>query len=454
MLNALKRLVYHTTRAVTWPLRYYFGRSFDRVHDHMARQYRYLLSRLDDLERRVAERDGGLEAEVVAGYFTAHERTLATLEERLAARLQALEQRLADPEVVTEFFAVHRYILRKLEAQMEGMEGRLEEVAAHAGLLPQLDQRTAELLAHSSVLPLLDTRIAEIAAHASLLPQIEARTAETAAHASLVPQLEQRVAEVAQRSADLAAQTLVNRSLAELGEGGADLLNYASSHRGFAAQAGLWINHPVVLNHRRGKVELDRVNERIVELPYVLGALACLPAGSHILDFGATESLLALYLASLGHDVVALDQRPYLFTHPRLCVVTCLAEEWEGPQRPFDAIVSLSTLEHVGLGHYGDRQAPLDLDRQILERFRDWLRPEGRLILTAPYGQWNVDELQRTYDAEHLAALLDGWEIMDRRYAVSTVRQRWDVVQQEPPPSIWWDPDTRGVVLLQAKPRA
>jgi SAM-dependent methyltransferase len=432
MLDILKHIVYQTARFISWPLRYYFGRSFDRVHDHMARQQQYLLSRLEALERHVAEHTAVTvaerlpDAEVLAEFFAVHRHTLhkltaqvETIERRLEESERRLAERLPDAEVLAEFFAVHRHTLLRLAAQLEAVERRLGEVATHTGQLPALGAGLAELRDQ----------------------------------AGRLPQLDQRLAEVAARSADLAAQTLVNRSLQELGEGAAELLNYANSHRGFAAQAGLWINHPVVLSHHSRGVEVDQVNERIVELPYVLSALASLPIGSHILDFGATESLLALYLASLGYHVVALDQRPYPFCHPRLRIVTCLAEEWTGPTQPFDAIVSLSTLEHVGLGHYGDRRADLDLDRQLVQRFRRWLQPDGRLILTAPYGAWNVDELQRTYDADHLAALLDGWDIVNLRYAVRVSPRQWDVVEQEPPASLWWSAETCGVVLLQAKPR-
>jgi cyclopropane fatty-acyl-phospholipid synthase-like methyltransferase len=178
-----------------------------------------------------------------------------------------------------------------------------------------------------------------------------------------------------------------------------------------------------------------------------------LPQGSHVLDFGATENTLALSLASMGHHVDAVDLRPYPLEHPRLTKVICPVEEWEGSERPFDAIISLSTLEHVGLGHYGDSRSPhLDLDQAILERFRGWLRPGGLLILTAPYGRWSVDELQRTYDAKHLDALLRCWEVLDRRYAVSPDPLRWFVIHDDPLADGTRDMVTRGVVMLKATP--
>jgi len=267
--------------------------------------------------------------------------------------------------------------------------------------------------------------------------------------------VERQLGALAELTPDLAARSYVNRPLEELGEGGAELLNYASTHLGFAAQGGVWFNWPIFPGYRPGAAFIGGVNERIIELPYVLAALANLPSGSHLLDFGATESPLALSLASLGHDVIALDQRPYPLEHRHLTVVVGPVEDWAGPPRPFDAIISLSTLEHVGIrtDHYGSTVTNLGLDREILERFRGWLAPRGRLIMTAPYGRWAIDSLQRTYDAGHLEELLQGWQVEERRFAFTSDSLQWSVVDEEPDPGLW-DSDTHGVVMLQAVPAA
>jgi SAM-dependent methyltransferase len=236
-----------------------------------------------------------------------------------------------------------------------------------------------------------------------------------------------------------------------IGPGIADLLNWSNGHNGPAAQAGVWFNPPVTVFHHDGTVRANDVNERIVEIPYVLGAVASLAPGSHVLDFGATESTVALSLASLGHDVVAADLRPYPLQHPRLKLLVGPIEEWSGPERPFDAVVCLSALEHVGLGAYEETPTAGELDRVIAERFKRWLRPGGELVLTAPYGAWEVGETQRVYDASHLDALLAGWRIVDRAVCVQTGHDCWERADAEPPASTW-DGGMRGVVLLRATP--
>ena len=252
-----------------------------------------------------------------------------------------------------------------------------------------------------------------------------------------------------------------------IGPGTADFLNWSNGHNGPAAQAGVWFNPPVTVFHHDGTVRANDVNERIVEVPYVLAAVAALPTGSQILDFGATESTVALSLAALGHDVIAADLRPYPLQHPRLRSVVGPIETWDGPERPLDAVVCLSALEHVGLGAYDetptsvlsttdDVLSPTDdgsasgsLDRDIAERFKRWLRPGGELVLTAPYGAWEVGETQRIYDAAHLDALLAGWNIVEKIVCLQTAHDRWERADGEPPASTW-DDGTRGVVLVRA----
>jgi hypothetical protein len=157
---------------------------------------------------------------------------------------------------------------------------------------------------------------------------------------------------------------------------------------------------------------------------------------------------VALALASLGLDVIASDLRPYPLAHPRIRSVTGPIEQWEGPERPLDAVVCVSALEHVGLGAYDETPTEGELDRVILQRFGGWLRPGGEIAFTAPYGQWEVNELQRVYDAAHLDALFAGWRVTARVVCVQTAHDRWERVDSEPD----WSDGRRGVVLLRATP--
>ena len=207
----------------------------------------------------------------------------------------------------------------------------------------------------------------------------------------------------------------------------ARLLNFALSHEGFAARDRLWINHPITVLHTPEGVRLGNVNERIVEIPYAFRALGTVRVGARLLDVGSAESTVALSLASMGYNVVALDLHRYPFSHPRLTVVEAALESWEPEVRPFDAIVCISTIEHVGLGWYGDDPQGEGADRRALEQLRTWLASDGLLVLTVPYGEARTDEIERTYNEEALDALVEGWFVEDRTIAVQGEDRTWTI---------------------------
>jgi SAM-dependent methyltransferase len=207
-------------------------------------------------------------------------------------------------------------------------------------------------------------------------------------------------------------ERLSERKVEELDPAVANLLNHAESHRGFAAQRNLWFNSPISLSYEDGEVWVGAVNERIVELPYVLRALAGVPQGATVLDVGATESVVALLLASLGYEVTALDPRPYPLTHPGLEVVAAEVQDWK-PERVFDAVVCLSTIEHIGLGAYGELEGAERADLLAMRQIRASTAPGGVLLLTTPFGEATTDSFTRVYDQADLDELLEGWSVED-----------------------------------------
>jgi 2-polyprenyl-3-methyl-5-hydroxy-6-metoxy-1,4-benzoquinol methylase len=211
----------------------------------------------------------------------------------------------------------------------------------------------------------------------------------------------------------------------------ARMLNHTVTHRGFPAQRNLWFNPPVSVCYREGDVVLGRVNERIVEIPFVLRALAQVDAGAAILDVGAAESTLAVSLASLGYQVTALDLRPYPLAHPSLETVVSPIQDWSH-DGAFDVVVCVSTIEHIGLGAYGEPRGDEDSDRVAMKRMRELTKPGGLLVLTVPLGEGGVDEVQRTYDHAGLEALLEGWELEDLTVARQLDPKTWVVGAEEP----------------------
>ena len=245
--------------------------------------------------------------------------------------------------------------------------------------------------------------------------------------------------------ASLIDATAIDPDLARLDDRIATLLNLEKSPKGFAAAAGLWFNPPVSVWYDSGAVTVREINERIVEMPCVYAAVDSLATGSRILDFGASESTLAYTLATLGHNVTALDSRGYPLEHPNLRVVDQLVEDWPGPEELFDMITAVSAVEHVGISYYDDETVVDDGgDRKLVERFAGWLKAEGSMLLTVPFGSWRVDRFMRTYDQAHLDDLLEGWTVTDIRFWFRHAPTLWLPIPPDRP--------AYGVAVVQAQP--
>jgi Caenorhabditis protein of unknown function, DUF268 len=239
--------------------------------------------------------------------------------------------------------------------------------------------------------------------------------------------------------------------LEELDETLAQVINYATGNRGFYAQAGLWFNPPIAVTLSAGGAAPTQVTERIVEVPFAMAALNRVQHGVRILDVGSAESTFPLSAASLGYKVTAIDPRPLPYSHPNLQSHASLLEDWAAPPASFSAAFLISTIEHVGLGaygegRYGNSQPGAGADVALLDHVRELLSPDGLLILTAPYGVREVTELERVYDEESFSRLLAGWDVLERQTAVRRDALVWEAAEQV-------EPGARGVAMLIASPK-
>ena len=209
----------------------------------------------------------------------------------------------------------------------------------------------------------------------------------------------------------------------------AGLLNFEASHEGFAAQSGHWFNPPVLVGYETGKVEVRWVNERIVEVPYVFRALSGIEPGGTVLDVGASESTLCLSLATLGYRVTALDPRPNPLSHELLDVVEARIEEWH--DGTFDAVVCLSTIEHIGTGDYEQDASDRRVDLEAMARMHELTKPGGLLVLTTSVGPASTGVNGRVYDRKGLDELLGGWEVKDETLVQRRDANTWTTTADE-----------------------
>jgi ubiquinone/menaquinone biosynthesis C-methylase UbiE len=189
------------------------------------------------------------------------------------------------------------------------------------------------------------------------------------------------------------------------------------------------VNNPVFVRIKRkfniARLGHDRfvksvfISERIIELPFVVRALAAVPPGAAVLDIGCSESILPLQLAGLGYRVTGLDVRRYPFQVPGLKFFKSDATAMPFGDGEFDGVTCISMLEHVGLGHYSDPRHEDTSDTKVTGEAARVLRKGGLFILSVPFGRRAVSRLQRTYDEARLKEVLAGFNVEDKRYYVN-----------------------------------
>lgn len=212
---------------------------------------------------------------------------------------------------------------------------------------------------------------------------------------------------------------ITNLNLREA-ESASILTNQILSKEEARIASGLWFNDSIIVGYNENNLAYwAGTNERILEKNFILIALARLYESTEIqiLDVGSSESLLAYELASLNYDVTAIDIRPIALSHPNLKFVKTDICQPVLATTSFDCVIALSTLEHIGLGWYGDKIGE-ELDCQAVKQIYALLKPGGSFILTVPYGKSAVTPVHRIYDRTSLQKLVREFTIVRSSYGI------------------------------------
>lgn len=186
--------------------------------------------------------------------------------------------------------------------------------------------------------------------------------------------------------------------------------------------------------------------ERVVEYPFVFMKL---PGGGRILDIGCCGSQLPVALASRGYSVVGFDVNPYAFQHPNLRVTRGDAMSLPFRAASFSAVVAVSVIEHIGIGHYGD-PSQVGGDVRAIQEIHRVLSAGGHAIMTMPFGRAQTDAFQRVYDSTRLATLLTPFADWTCEYARST-SGLWAPCNEAEASSVDWNGPHRAVAMVVAE---
>lgn len=205
-----------------------------------------------------------------------------------------------------------------------------------------------------------------------------------------------------------------------------------------------FINNPIFLKYKRyfdwrslkRKAFIKKVflNERIIEIPFTIDALSQISKEGKVLDLGCMESVLPLFLASLGYQVTGFDFRKYPYKVPNFKFIQGSITDLPFEEDLFDAVTCVSTIEHIGIGFYNDPKNIGSPDIKGMSEIKRVLKPKGLLILTVPFGKAFINKQQRIYDKDGLDILLKEFVVNDIKFfknvTVINENNYWEQIQQ------------------------
>ncbi len=163
-------------------------------------------------------------------------------------------------------------------------------------------------------------------------------------------------------------------------------------------------------------------SQRAVEYPWVLRQLELIKPGSLVLDVGCSESLLSHELIMRGFKVVCIDIRDYPFKNKYMIFLKRNVLNTKLPSNYFDAIIVVSTIEHIGLNAYNQDLIDEEGDIKAMKELFRILKPGGILILTTPYiggGPFKISlspPPEREYDNRRLKKLIEDFIVVKDEY--------------------------------------
>lgn len=133
--------------------------------------------------------------------------------------------------------------------------------------------------------------------------------------------------------------------------------------------------------------------------------------GKRIGIIGSATPWYEAIILAYGGNPVTIEYNPRKTDDLRLTLLT--VDEFEKNPIVFDAILSISSIEHDGLGRYGDPINPWG-DIESMQAMKEMLKSNGLLFIAFPFGQdcllWNA---HRVYGEKRLPLLFEGWQRRD-----------------------------------------
>jgi len=187
------------------------------------------------------------------------------------------------------------------------------------------------------------------------------------------------------------------------------------------------------------------VSARVIEYPFALNCIDRLSERKRrlvILDIGCCDSFFPHALVKRGYDVYCVDIRQCTHLHKSIKFYKADVMRLPFPNGFFDVITAISVLEHIGFGAYGDPICE-DGDMRAISELKRVLKDKGRLIITLPFAKYQMNTWFRFYDIDRLNRLINGFEILQKKYYVRINGYKWIETTEEKAKEI--EPSPKGV---------
>jgi len=205
-------------------------------------------------------------------------------------------------------------------------------------------------------------------------------------------------------------------------------------------------------------MELILRQERVVEIPWVEKRIK----GKVILDVGCCESNFCLYLAKKGYTVYGVDYNDYDIEYNKDEYKNFTFVKWDVTSMPpfenefFDTVYAISTLEHVGLGFYGDTINRFG-DVIAMMNIKNLTKKGGRILVTLPYGKGrlykykSVKDFYRVYDRYNINLLFDGLNILEMQ-GFKAYNGKWSECDINDIEDMYWEGvEAKSIVCISAE---
>lgn len=170
---------------------------------------------------------------------------------------------------------------------------------------------------------------------------------------------------------------------------------------------------------------------RAIEYPWCLSRIK--KDGKNLLEVGCVTSYFSHELiADKKRNLHGIDLREYPSKPKNMKFMREDIRTIKLEKDLYDVIVSISTIEHIGLDGYGTEIKDDNGDFVAMKRLKEALKPSGRFLITVPYaGKFGYTSVfTRIYDEDRIAKLTEGYIVCEKNYFIYQNR-RWVKVGKE-----------------------